>query len=67
MNKLNLSLVGLLILKFSTTSLFGQESEIKQSDLIGGWTDSREGNLPKSDFNIYRLCDYKTFPFSRFG
>ena len=66
MNKLNLSLVGLLILMFSMTSLFGQESEIKQSDLIGCWTDSREENLPESDFNIYRPCDYKTFPFSRF-
>ena len=66
MNKFYLNILGLLILMFLTTSLFGQESEIKQSDLIGCWTDSREENLPDSDLNIYRPCDYKEFPFSRF-
>jgi len=66
MNKFNLSMVGLLILMFVTSSLLGQESKINQSDLIGCWTDSREENLPDSGLNIYRPCDYKKFPFSRF-
>ena len=63
MNKLILSVVALL---FFTNPLLAQESEINQTDLIGCWTDSREENLPKSELNIYRPCDYKAFPFSRF-
>jgi len=66
MKKLNLYLIGVFVLMFLSTTLLGQKSEIKTSDLIGCWTDSREENLPKSNLNIYRSCDYKEYPFSRF-
>ncbi len=37
-----------------------------KSLLIGCWTDSREENVGDTDISIYRPCEYKEFPPSRF-
>ena len=39
---------------------------IKQTDLIGCWTDSMEENNPNDSIRIFRPCDFKEFPPSRF-
>ena len=57
--------IYLLILFFSINS-FGQDNELIKSDLLGCWTDSREENSSNSNINIYRPCDFKIFPVSRF-
>ena len=33
---------------------------------IGCWTDSREERMADTDLSIYRPCDYKEFPASRY-
>jgi len=55
------TLIALFWISFQT---FGQK--ISKSDLIGCWTDSREENIKGSNEYIYRPCDYKTFPPSRY-
>jgi len=57
-----LIITGLLI----SNLIMGQESNITESDLIGCWAHSREENKTNSEIMIYRSCDYKEFPFSRF-
>lgn len=44
--------------------LSGQK--ISKSDLFGCWTDSREENSQGSHIFIFRPCDYKAFPPSRY-
>jgi len=41
-----------------------QKKEKKPPGLLGCWTDSREENTDNT--NIYRPCDFKSFPISRF-
>ncbi len=55
----------LLLLLFSLTT-FGQKKDINSSQLIGCWTDSREENKFNKGINVYRPCNYKQFPASRF-
>ena len=55
-------LVGIM---FSLNS-FGQNNNISELELIGCWTDSREENKTDSELNIYRPCEFKTFPPSRY-
>jgi hypothetical protein len=45
---------------------FGQVDSISQSELLGCWTDSREENTQNSNVAIFRPCDFKSFPSSRF-
>ena len=40
--------------------------QISKSDLLGCWTESREENAPGSNVFIYRPCDYRVFPPSRY-
>ncbi len=40
--------------------------KISESDLIGCWTESREENIQGSNVFIYRPCDFKVFPPSRY-
>ena len=44
----------------------GQKESISESDLVGCWTDSREENTTDSELNIFRPCDFKVFPASRY-
>jgi hypothetical protein len=39
---------------------------VKQNDLLGCWTDSREENTDSSGISIFRRCHLKSFPVSRF-
>jgi hypothetical protein len=57
--------IVLFIVSFSL-SCFGQENNISESDLIGCWTHSREENKVDSKIMVYRSCDYKEFPISRY-
>lgn len=55
-------LLGLVFL--SNTNM--QKDNISELDLIGCWADSREENDQNGDISIYRPCDFKEFPRSRF-
>lgn len=54
-----------LLILFLSLQSFGQNHETSRLDLLGCWTDSREENT-NTDIRVYRPCDYKTFPASRF-
>ena len=54
-----------LVVIFSLTC-YGQENNNSESDLIGCWTHSREENQNNSEVKVYRPCDYKEFPASRY-
>jgi hypothetical protein len=56
----------ILIIPFLSFNVFGQNIKINSSDLLGCWTDSREENDPQSMIYVYRPCDFKEFPLSRF-
>jgi hypothetical protein len=45
---------------------YGQETIISESDLIGCWTHSREEDKINSEIMVYRSCNYKEFPPSRY-
>lgn len=47
-------------------SSFSTCQEVASSDLIGCWSHSYEENLNTSKNEVYRACDYKEFPASRF-
>jgi len=49
-----------------TACSIGQKTSPSTNDFLGCWTDSREENVPGSSIKIYRHCDYKSFPVSRF-
>lgn len=51
---------------FFSFSCYGQENGISKSDLIGCWTHSREEDKANSEIMVYRPCDYKEFPPSRY-
>ncbi len=55
----------LLVVSLSLNS-FGQDKKISKLDLVGCWTDSREETILGSGKNIYRPCDFKTFPPSMY-
>lgn len=55
-------LIGIIL----SLDSFGQNDSISESDLIGCWTDSREENKIDSELNIFRPCDFKVFPASRY-
>lgn len=59
------NLIVLIILALSF-NICGQTNEISKAKLIGCWTDSREENVARSGESIYRHCDFKEFPPSRF-
>ncbi len=59
----NLAVLIILTLSFN---IYGQTSEISKAKLTGCWTDSREENVARSGESIYRHCDFKEFPPSRF-
>lgn len=46
--------------------LSAQATHLPEDLLIGCWTDSREENAFNSAISVYRHCDYKKFPASRF-
>ena len=56
----------IFFLTFISTSACDQVMDIAPIDLIGCWTDSREENDPESTINVFRPCDYKNFPVSRY-
>lgn len=43
-----------------------QTNAFQKSHLVKCWADSREDNIQGSGINIYRPCDFKEFPASRF-
>ena len=47
-------------------NLVGQTKNINSIVFFGCWVDSREENEADSKISIYRPCDYKEFPQSRF-
>ena len=55
-------LLTILLLSLTTVT-FAQEKSDSQK-LLGCWTDSREEST--NEFSVYRPCDYKSFPASRF-
>lgn len=55
----------LALLLCSLTGI-GQNSTLQKSDFVKCWTDSREDNIQGAGTNIYRPCDFKDFPASRF-
>src|ERR1039457_2199153 len=55
------SIITLIWISFQVS---GQK--INKSDLLGCWTDSREENTQGSNVFIFRPCDYKVFPPSRY-
>jgi len=55
------TIITLLVITFQVS---GQQ--ITRSDLLGCWTDSREENIQGANVSIYRPCDYKDFPMSRY-
>jgi len=57
--------IALFVVIFSLTC-YGQENNISESDLIGCWTHSREEDKANSEIMVYRPCDYKEFPASRY-
>ena len=58
-------LILIFFISLSTYS-FGQNSKLIKPDLIGCWTDSREENIQNSNTRVYRPCDFKSFPVTRF-
>ncbi len=54
-----------LFVLFLSLQSFGQKLDINKLDLLGCWTDSREENTI-TNISVYRPCDFKTFPASRF-
>jgi len=56
----------LIILIANSSYSYGQNNVVNKIDLIGCWTDSREENIQNSDTQVYRPCDYKSFPTFRF-
>ncbi|MFA6401663.1 MAG: hypothetical protein WCX31_08565 [Salinivirgaceae bacterium] len=56
----------ILIIPFLSINLFSQELKINKSDLFGCWTDSREENDLQTTICVYRPCNFKEFPLSRF-
>jgi len=54
-----------LVVIFSLTC-YAQENNVSESDLIGCWTHSKEENHVDSEVMVYRPCDYKEFPASRY-
>ena len=62
-----MKLIAIVILLFINTSCsFYQKSIIQKPDLIGCWTNSYEENQSFENNQVYRPCDYKEFPPSRF-
>ena len=62
-----MKLIAIVILLFINTSCsFYQKSIIQTPDLIGCWTNSYEENQSFENNQVYRPCDYKEFPPSRF-
>ncbi len=59
----NLALFIILTISFN---IYGQSNKISKTKLTGCWTDSREENVAGSGESIYRHCDFKEFPPSRF-
>jgi hypothetical protein len=55
---------SIIILIWISFQVSGQK--ISKSDLQGCWTESREENTQGSNVFIYRPCDYKVFPPSRY-
>jgi hypothetical protein len=54
-----------LFILFLAIQSFGQNHEINKLDVVGCWTDSSEENT-NTCIRVYRPCDFKTFPESRF-
>jgi hypothetical protein len=50
---------------FLSLQSFGQNNEINKLDLLGCWIDSREENT-NTNISVYRPCNFKKFPESRF-
>jgi hypothetical protein len=55
-----------IIIAFTLISVQVIGQKINKSDLFGCWTDSREENIQGSNVFIYRPCDYKGIPPSRY-
>ncbi|QNR25157.1 hypothetical protein [Croceimicrobium hydrocarbonivorans] len=55
-------ILSVLFLFFMTTAI--AQEKLSTEILLGCWTDSREEST--IDFNIFRPCDYKEFPISRY-
>lgn len=62
MRKIVLLFVAALFL----SGLFIQTEMINQPKLIGCWVDSGEEYQANSDVKIFRPCDFKVFPPSRY-
>lgn len=60
---MRLVILALMVLVFSD---FNKCSNKSGMDFLGCWMDSREENKAETDSNIYRPCDFKEFPPSRF-
>jgi hypothetical protein len=57
---------AVLIILTLSINIYGQTDKISKMKLTGCWTDSREENVAGSGESIYRHCDFKEFPPSRF-
>ena len=56
----------LILLITYTISSYIITNDINKTDLIGCWTDSMKEKNPKDSIRIFRPCDFKEFPASRF-
>ena len=54
------------IILSNSIAIYGQNYSINKNNLIGCWIDSYEENLVNSEIKIFRHCDYKVFPISRY-